>query len=234
MQLRIKISDADIDAFLEKQRQKAGGKVEYNIAQILVTVPENATGEVVNERRLRAEAALARIKAGEAFETVALEVSEDPSKVNGGAMGLRPLDRWPDVFAESVKDLQPGEVSPTVPTVKTRESLLALRGTPPRVCGGRTFAACGEDLGAIVEPAPRTLEGRTLWPSSARRGLARRPLWPRSRLGSSATAGAALSSCPRLSPPTNWRGPPSPLTEHRSFISARRASRGRARPSRPR
>jgi peptidyl-prolyl cis-trans isomerase SurA len=114
MQLRIKISDADIDAFLEKQRQKSGGKIEYNVAQILVTVPDNATEEVVKERRLRAEAALARIKAGEAFETVALEVSEDPSKVNGGAMGLRPLDRWPDIFAESVKDLKPGDVSPTV------------------------------------------------------------------------------------------------------------------------
>jgi peptidyl-prolyl cis-trans isomerase SurA len=114
MQLRIKISDADIDAFLEKQRQKSGGKIEYNVAQILVTVPDNATEEVVKERRLRAEAALARIKAGEAFETVALEVSEDPSKVNGGAMGLRSLDRWPDIFAESVKDLKPGDVSPTV------------------------------------------------------------------------------------------------------------------------
>jgi len=114
MQLRIKISDADIDAYLEKQRQKSGGKIEFNVAQILIAVPEGATDEVVNERRLRAEAALARIKAGESFEAVALEVSDDPSKVTGGAMGLRPLDRWPDAFAASVKDLQPGEVSPGV------------------------------------------------------------------------------------------------------------------------
>ena len=114
MQLRIKISDADIDAFLEKQRQKSAGKVEYNVAQILVTVPEGATDEVVNERRLRAQAALARIEAGESFEKLAIEVSDDPSKVTGGAMGLRPLDRWPDAFAASVKDLQSGQVSPNV------------------------------------------------------------------------------------------------------------------------
>ena len=29
-------------------------------------------------------------------------------------MGLRPLDRWPDAFAASVKDLQSGQVSPNV------------------------------------------------------------------------------------------------------------------------
>ncbi len=114
MQIRIRITDADIDALLEKRRQQSGGKPEYNVAQILVSVPEGATDAIVSERRARAEAALARVKAGESFEAVARELSEDSNKAAGGVLGLRPLDRLPDVFAERVRDLQTGDVSTTL------------------------------------------------------------------------------------------------------------------------
>ncbi len=114
MQIRIRITDADIDTLLEKKRQQSGGKPEYNVAQILVTVPDGASDAVVGERRARAEAALTRVKAGESFEAVALEMSDDVNKATGGAMGLRALDRLPDVFAERVRDLQTGELSPTL------------------------------------------------------------------------------------------------------------------------
>ena len=42
VQARIRISDAEIDACLDKRRAAAGAATEYNIAQILVTVPEGA------------------------------------------------------------------------------------------------------------------------------------------------------------------------------------------------
>lgn len=114
VQARIRISDADIDAFLDAQRQKNGGKTEYNVAQILVSVPDNAPESVVKERQARAEAALSRLQAGEPFEKVAQEVSEDANKATGSQIGLRPLDRLPDVFAEKVRDLRSGDVSPTI------------------------------------------------------------------------------------------------------------------------
>ena len=114
MQIRIRISDADVDALLEKKRQQAGGQPEYNVAQILVAVPDGASDAVVSERQARAEAALARLKAGESFGAVAREVSEDANKATGGSMGLRPLDRLPDVFADRVRDLKAGELSPAL------------------------------------------------------------------------------------------------------------------------
>src|SRR5690606_22038653 len=58
--------------------------------------------------------ALARLKAGEAFDAVAREVSEDGNRAQGGAIGLRPADRLPDVFVAHVRGLQPGEVAPTL------------------------------------------------------------------------------------------------------------------------
>jgi peptidyl-prolyl cis-trans isomerase SurA len=111
---RIRITDAEIDAVLDKQRAAAGAAIEYNIAQILVTVPEGASDAVVAERRARIDAALARVRAGEPFETVAREVSEDANRQQGGVIGLRPADRLPDVFVAQVRSLRPGEISPTL------------------------------------------------------------------------------------------------------------------------
>jgi peptidyl-prolyl cis-trans isomerase SurA len=109
---RIRVTDAEIDAMLEKQRRGAASNVELNIGHILVSVPENATPEDVTARQARIEGALARIKAGEAFEKVARDVSEDPNRERGGDIGMRSTERLPDLFVEAMKPLQPGEVTP--------------------------------------------------------------------------------------------------------------------------
>ena len=112
--LRIKISDADVDAMIEARRAAGGKGPQLNVAQILVTVPEGASAEVIEQRRARAEAALTRVKGGEDFAKVAGEISEDGNKAQGGVIGMRPADRLPDLFVETVKTLQSGEVSPTL------------------------------------------------------------------------------------------------------------------------
>lgn len=114
VQQRIRITESEIDAFLDKQRVKAGAQTEYNIAQILVTVPEGASVTDAAQRRARIDAALARVRAGEAFEAVAREVSEDANKAQGGVIGLRQADRLPDLFVEQVRNLKPGEMAPAV------------------------------------------------------------------------------------------------------------------------
>lgn len=111
---RIRIGNDEIDKLIEQRRAAAGGAVQLNIAQILVTVPEGASAEVVAQRKARAEAALARVQGGEAFDVVAKEISEDGNKAQGGVIGMRPMERLPDVFVEVARNLKPGEVSPTL------------------------------------------------------------------------------------------------------------------------
>jgi peptidyl-prolyl cis-trans isomerase SurA len=111
---RIRVSDADVDAYLAERQAKAGAQAEYNIAQILVTVPEGASPADLQQRRARAEAAQARVKAGEPFDAVAREISEDANKAQGGAIGMRSAERLPDVFVGVVKSLKAGEVAPTL------------------------------------------------------------------------------------------------------------------------
>jgi peptidyl-prolyl cis-trans isomerase SurA len=114
VQARIRITDTEIENWLEKQRAAAGAATEYNIAQVLITVAEDAPPATVTERRARAEAALARIRGGEAFDAVARDVSEDTNRAKGGEIGMRPASRLPDAFIETVRPLKAGEVSPAL------------------------------------------------------------------------------------------------------------------------
>jgi peptidyl-prolyl cis-trans isomerase SurA len=108
---RIRVSDAEIDKLLE-ERRAGGANAQLNIAQILVSVPENATQVVLAERRERALSALRRVRAGEDFAAVAREVSQDGNRAVGGEIGMRPVDRLPDVFVKAVRPLKAGEVAP--------------------------------------------------------------------------------------------------------------------------
>ena len=108
---RIRLSEADVDRFLEARRQESRAAQAVNVAQILVTVPEGASDAVVAERRSRIEAALARVRAGEDFSAVARQVSEDLNRERGGEIGMRPAARLPDLFVEAIRPVKTGEVA---------------------------------------------------------------------------------------------------------------------------
>jgi peptidyl-prolyl cis-trans isomerase SurA len=114
VQGRIKITDQEIDDLVDKQRAAAQSEVEYNVAQILVTVPEGASEAVVAERQARARNAQQRVRDGEDFAEVAKQVSEDGNRQRGGEIGLKPASRLPDVFVNVVRNLKPGQVAPTL------------------------------------------------------------------------------------------------------------------------
>jgi peptidyl-prolyl cis-trans isomerase SurA len=111
---RTRVSDAEIDKYLAERNALNARDSELNIAQILIPVPEGASPELLAQRQALAEAALARVRSGEDFATVARELSEDGNRARGGEIGLRPASRLPDAFVEQVRSLRPGEVSPTV------------------------------------------------------------------------------------------------------------------------
>ena len=111
---RIRITDADIDRTLQERQAQAAAGAQLNLAQILVTVPEGATADVVAQRQARGEQALARLRAGEDFTKVARELSEDANREAGGELGLRPADRLPDLFVGATQGVPVGQVTAQV------------------------------------------------------------------------------------------------------------------------
>ncbi len=107
---RVRISDADVEDWLAKKRGELRTQTTFDVAHILVRVPDGAAGAVLAERRARAEQALSRLNAGEAFEAVAKEYSDDSaSRENGGRLGTRTADRLPDLFVAAIQPLQVGQ-----------------------------------------------------------------------------------------------------------------------------
>jgi len=132
----IVISDAEVDAFLKDQRrnpafgaapaaqqpqaqpqpapeqaQAPAGPMLYALAQILVRVPEGSSPEQLAVLRKKAEGLLARAKRGDDFASLAAASSDGPEALQGGVMGVRPLDGWPDLFVQAISNLQKGQVS---------------------------------------------------------------------------------------------------------------------------
>src|SRR5512143_4038727 len=108
---RISVSDAEIEGYLQTQAQQ-GAETEYNFAHILITVPENATPEQIQARRARAEDILAQLARGADFGQLAASYSDAPNALQGGAFGWRASGKIPTLFADALKQLQPGQVSP--------------------------------------------------------------------------------------------------------------------------
>ncbi|MEW6512937.1 MAG: peptidylprolyl isomerase [Pseudomonadota bacterium] len=107
---RIVVSDGEIDNYLAHPEQ-ANQTAMVALGHIIIRVPEQADASRLEQLRLRAEEALARIKSGQDFGQVAASYSEAPDAMAGGSIEPRPADRLPTLYAEAVAKLQPGETS---------------------------------------------------------------------------------------------------------------------------
>ncbi|HRP24959.1 MAG TPA: peptidylprolyl isomerase [Thauera sp.] len=108
---RIVVTDAEIDNFIASNPDAFSGQ-EFAVAHILLRTPEGASPQQIEAVRQRAEQVMTRLRSGEDFARVAAEVSDAPDGLSGGALGWRPLDRLPALFADAVRELRPGETSP--------------------------------------------------------------------------------------------------------------------------
>lgn len=109
---RVKVSEQDIDQFFrDRQAQAVAEPERIQLTQILVAVPESATADQVRALQAKAQRALERVRAGEAFASVAAEVSDAPDRAAGGDLGLRPVERLPSLFVDAVRDLKEGALA---------------------------------------------------------------------------------------------------------------------------
>jgi peptidyl-prolyl cis-trans isomerase SurA len=111
---KIQVSDTEVDLFLEESKAQPAAREEYNIAHILVRVPDQASPDRIEAARARAEKARADAAAGGDFARLAAGFSDAPDALQGGAIGWRTGDRLPELFMSALLKMQPGEVSPVL------------------------------------------------------------------------------------------------------------------------
>ena len=108
---RVQVSDTEVDLFLEQLKNRPDEGAEYNVAHILVRVPEGASPERIRQARERAEQAAAEVRSGAPFARVAASYSDAPDALQGGALGWRSHERLPEIFADALAKMNPGDIS---------------------------------------------------------------------------------------------------------------------------
>lgn len=112
---KVKVNEADIDQHLrEQQSASAAAEQLINLAQILVEVPEKPTAAQLASLQTRARRVLERARAGEDFAALVREYSDASDRLGGGQLGLRPAERYPELFVEATRSLAPGAVADLV------------------------------------------------------------------------------------------------------------------------
>ena len=108
---KIVITEAEIEAMLQVVQDSQGKSDEYNLAHILVRVPEQATPEQIKSRQARAEEALDKVRKGADFGQIAATYSDAPEALQAGHLGWRDANRLPALFFDALKGMRVGQTS---------------------------------------------------------------------------------------------------------------------------
>ena len=108
---KIVITEAEIEAMLQVVQDSQGKIDEYNLAHILVRVPEQATPEQIKARQARAEEALEKVRKGADFGQIAATYSDAPEALQAGNLGWRDANRLPALFVDALRGLRVGQTS---------------------------------------------------------------------------------------------------------------------------
>ena len=133
---KIQVSDAEVDTFVAARKAAAAERVEMNLAQIRVRIPENASPEQIAARRARAEEIARQLRVGGDFAKIAATYSDAGDALKGGEIGWLDSQRLPEAFARALMPLQPGQVTPIIKSATAFHILkLVDKRTPAEASG---------------------------------------------------------------------------------------------------
>jgi peptidyl-prolyl cis-trans isomerase SurA len=117
---KIKISDAEIDAFVNSQIKRPEGNEKSNeqdlidIAQILIPFPAGVTSAEVSSLKTKAQEIFDKASQEPEFMKFANELSVKDKSIRVQDLGYRSLDRLPQIFVDATNDVAAGAVVPKV------------------------------------------------------------------------------------------------------------------------
>ncbi len=108
---RIKVTDREVDHFIETQGKTGVENVQYHLGHILIALKEGASASEIQKAEAKADTLVKNLRAGQSFTQVAMSESEDDNALKGGDLGWRTINDVPTLFAHKVSQMQADEVS---------------------------------------------------------------------------------------------------------------------------
>lgn len=118
VQQRVKVTDADIEAFYKLNSQLFAKPELLKLRTIAIVAP---AAQGVDERRgarVRAESLRQQLATGADFARLARQQSDDPTRQWGGELDPAPLDKLPEWMRAPAAKLKPGQLSPVIETAE--------------------------------------------------------------------------------------------------------------------
>jgi peptidyl-prolyl cis-trans isomerase SurA len=108
---RVEVTEQEVDRLLTTAASFNDQNREYHLAHILVSTPEAASPDQIQEAKKRADDMLTRLRGGTDFEQMAIAESDGQQALSGGDLGWRKTGQLPSLFSDVVGQLQIGQIS---------------------------------------------------------------------------------------------------------------------------
>lgn len=108
---RIKVTDQEVEHYLETQGKIGSESVQYHLGHILIAIKEGASASEIQAAKSKADDIVAKLRKGQDFTHTAVSNSDDDNALAGGDLGWRSLNDIPTIFADAASKMSTGEVS---------------------------------------------------------------------------------------------------------------------------
>jgi parvulin-like peptidyl-prolyl isomerase len=116
---KLQVTDAELKMYYDSHRDTFTSKPQITLRELLVAVPQTDQGVNVGleeEAKAKAEDIRKRLLAGEPFARLAADLSDSPSKANGGLVGPLTADVLAPELQTALAPLKPGDLTPVLRT----------------------------------------------------------------------------------------------------------------------
>ena len=114
---RIKISEKEIDEFIEHQSHVFKENNEYKISLVLVSVKETPSINEKNAAKNKIKMVKEKFLSGENFASLARMYSDSGNALDGGDLGWRKISEVPEIFLSSLENMDKGDISEIIETL---------------------------------------------------------------------------------------------------------------------
>lgn len=108
---KINVTDQEIQHFIKTNNADNQTDTRYHLSHILISTPETAKPEDINNAKKNAEKLFGKLLQGSDFADTALRHSNGRNALKGGDLGWRQANELPIDFISAIKNLKDGEIA---------------------------------------------------------------------------------------------------------------------------
>jgi peptidyl-prolyl cis-trans isomerase SurA len=108
---RIRVSPREIQQCIADLEGNVAINSDYNLSHILISMPESASTEQIEDAQAKADDIYKQLQDGEDFSEMAIRYSDAQTSLDGGALGWMKGEQLPTLYTDVVIEMQEGDFS---------------------------------------------------------------------------------------------------------------------------